>query len=290
MSEALPITPEQIAQQSVEAAEAGAAIVHLHARVPETGEPTGDPAIYARFLPIIRQQTDAVVNITTGGSPTMTVQDRLAAAMRFQPEMCSLNMGSMNFALFPAADRYSDWKHAWEEPYVRGSDDFIFRNTFRDIAYILESLGGAGTKFEHECYDVGHLYTLAHFIDRGLVKPPFFVQMVFGILGGIGGDLQNMFYMKETADRLFGRDTYQWSVLAAGRRQMPFVTQGALLGANVRVGLEDSLFIERGKLASSNAEQVTKIVRILAEMGHQAATPAQAREMLGLKGGDRVEF
>lgn len=290
MSPHLPITPEQIAEQSIEAAEAGAAIIHLHARVPETGEPTGDPAVFQRFLPVIKQRTDAVVNITTGGSPKMTVQDRLAATIRFKPEMCSLNMGSMNFALFPAADRFSEWKHDWEEPYVRGSDDFIFRNTFRDIAYILETLGGQGTKFEHECYDVGHLYSLAHFLDRGLVKPPFFVQMVFGILGGIGADLQNLMFMKETADRLFGSDSFQWSVLAAGRHQMPFVTQAALLGGNVRVGLEDSLFIKRGQLAVSNAEQVRKIVRILAEIGHEPATPAEARAMLGLKGGDRVEF
>jgi uncharacterized protein (DUF849 family) len=290
MSDYLPITPEDIADQSVAAADAGAAIIHLHARVPETGEPTGDPDIFARFLPVIKQRTDAVVNITTGGSPTMTVQDRLRGAARFQPEMCSLNMGSMNFAIFPAAKRIKSWKHGWEESYVVNSDDFIFRNTFRDITYILESLGAAGTKFEHECYDVGHLYSLAHFVDQGLVKPPFFVQMIFGILGGIGAELDNLMFMKQTADRLFGRGTYQWSVLAAGRHQMPFVTQAALLGGHVRVGLEDSLFIERGKLATSNAEQVAKIVRILGEMGLTPATPAEARLMLGLKGGDRVSF
>lgn len=284
MSDALPITPEQIAEESVAAINAGAAIVHLHARVPATGEPTGNPDVFAQFLPVIRQRTDAIINITTGGSPTMSVQDRLAAAVRFQPEMCSLNMGSMNFAIFPAAKRISHWKHAWEEPYVVNSDDFIFRNTFRDIAYILEKLGDAGTKFEHECYDVGHLYNLAHFVERGLVKPPFFVQMIFGILGGIGADLDNLMFMKQTADRLFGKETYQWSVLAAGRHQMPFVTQAALLGGNVRVGLEDSLFIERGKMATSNAQQVEKIKRILAEMGQEPATPVEAREMLGLKG------
>jgi uncharacterized protein (DUF849 family) len=199
-------------------------------------------------------------------------------------------MGSMNFAIFPAARRISTWKHAWEKEYVVGSDDFIFRNTFRDIAYILETLGAAGTKFEHECYDVGHLYNLAHFVDRGLVKPPFFVQMIFGILGGIGADLDNLVFMKQTADRLFGADSYQWSVLAAGRHQMPFITQAALLGGNVRVGLEDSLFIERGVLAVSNAQQVEKIRRILAEMGLEPATPSEARAMLGLKGGDRVAF
>jgi uncharacterized protein (DUF849 family) len=290
MSDALPLTPQQIADQSIAAAEAGAAILHLHARVPEDGRPTGDPDVYARFLPVIRQATDAVINITTGGAVTMTVAERLAAAARFKPEIASLNMGSINFAFFPAAARIKSWKHPWEEPYVKNSDDYIFRNTFRDIAYILETMADAGTRFEHECYDVGHLYTLAHFLDRGLVKPGFFVQMVFGILGGIGADLDNLMFMKQTCDRLFGKGSYQWSVLAAGRHQMPFLTQAALLGGHVRVGLEDSLFIERGVLAASNAEQVEKIRRILAEMGHEAATPAEAREMLGLKGGDRVEF
>ncbi|BBE34176.1 3-keto-5-aminohexanoate cleavage protein [Sphingosinicella microcystinivorans] len=290
MSDALPLTPQQIADQSIAAAEAGAAILHLHARVPEDGRPTGDPDVYARFLPVIRQATDAVINITTGGAVTMTVAERLAAAARFKPEIASLNMGSINFAFFPAAARIKSWKHPWEEAYVKNSDDYIFRNTFRDIAYILETMADAGTRFEHECYDVGHLYTLAHFLDRGLVKPGFFVQMVFGILGGIGADLDNLMFMKQTCDRLFGKGRYQWSVLAAGRHQMPFLTQAALLGGHVRVGLEDSLFIERGVLAASNAEQVEKIRRILAEMGHEAATPAEAREMLGLKGGDRVEF
>lgn len=290
MSPALPITPQEIAEQSITAAEAGAAILHLHARVPETGEPTGDPDVFARFLPVIKQRTDAVVNITTGGSPAMTVQERLRGAVRFAPEMCSLNMGSMNFGLFPAAKRFSGWKHAWEEPYLLSSDDFIFRNTFRDIAYILEALGEAGMKFEHECYDVGHLYSVAHFLDRGLIKPPFFVQMIFGVLGGIGPDLDNLMFMHQTADRLFGKGAYQWSVLAAGRHQMPFVTQAALLGGHVRVGLEDSLFIGKGRLAVSNAEQVAKMVRILHEMGHEPATPLEAREMLGLKGADRVEF
>jgi uncharacterized protein (DUF849 family) len=284
MSEALPITPAQIAAESLAAAGAGAAVIHLHARNPADGEPTGNPDVFAQFLPRIHAETDAVINLTTGGSPTMSVADRLAAAIRFKPELCSLNMGSMNFAIFPAAKRIQRWKHSWEEGYVRNSDDFIFRNTFRDIAFILETMSDAGTKFEHECYDVGHLYSLAHFLDRGLVKPPFFVQLIFGILGGIGADLDNLVFMKQTADRLFGAGTFQWSVLAAGRHQMPFVTQAALLGGNVRVGLEDSLFIERGKLAVSNAEQVTKIRRILAEMGREAATPAEARATLGLKG------
>jgi uncharacterized protein (DUF849 family) len=290
MSDALPVTPQEIADQSLAAAEAGAAILHLHARNPENGAPTGDPEVYRQFLSAIRQRSDAVVNITTGGSATMPVAERLRAAVAFKPEMCSLNMGSMNFAFFPAAARIDQWKHDWERGYVLGSDDFIFRNTFRDIAYIMESLADAGTRFEHECYDLSHLYNLAHFVDRGLVKPPFFIQMIFGILGGVGPDLENLVYMKSTADRLFGKGTFQWSVLAAGRHQMPFLTQAALLGGHVRVGLEDSLFIERGVLAVSNAQQVEKIVRILGEMGHQPATPAEARTMLGLKGGDRVEF
>ena len=290
MSDALPLTPPDIARHSVAAAEAGAAIIHLHARVPEDGRPTGDPEVFEQFLPVIKQRCDAVINITTGGGFNMSVQERLRAAIRFKPEMCSLNMGSMNFGIFPAAQRITSWKYDWEKPYVTNSDDFIFRNTFRDIAYILETLGGAGVKFEHECYDVGHLYNLAHFVDRGLVSPPFFVQMIFGILGGVGADPDALIFMKRTADRLFGADAYQWSVLAAGRHQMPFVTQAALLGGNVRVGLEDSLFIERGRLAVSNAEQVSKIRRILAEMGHQPASAAETREMLHLKGADRVEF
>lgn len=290
MSDALPITPEQIAEQAIGAAEAGAAVLHLHARKPETGEPTGDPAVFMQFLPVIKQRTDAVINLTTGGSPTMSVADRIAGAHQASPELCSLNMGSMNFAIFPAAARYKDWKYDWEENYLKGSDDFIFRNTFRDIEYILKTMSDAGTKFEHECYDVGHLYNLAHFLDRGLIKPPFFVQMIFGILGGIGPDLENLSFMKQTADRLFGAGTYQWSVLAAGRHQMRFVSQAALMGGNVRVGLEDSLFLERGRMAASNAEQVTKIKRILAEFGQEPATPAEARAMLGLKGGDKVGF
>ncbi len=290
MSDALPITPRQIVDQSVAAAAAGAAIIHLHARDPETGAPSGDPGLFGQFLPVIRQRCDAVINITTGGSPTMSVEERLRGALRFSPEVCSLNMGSMNFGLFGAAGRHDKWKFPWEREYLLASEDFIFRNTFRDIAYILETLGAGGTRFEHECYDVGHLYTVAHFLERQLIKPPFFVQMIFGILGGIGADLDNLMFMQRTAQRLFGSGTYQWSVLAAGRHQMPFLTQAALLGGHVRVGLEDSLYIERGRLAASNAEQVEKIVRILAEMGHVPATAAEAREMLDLKGGDRVNF
>lgn len=290
MSESLPIAPEDIASQSVAAANAGAAIIHLHARNPTTGEPAGDPDIYRRFLPTIKQQSDAVLNLTTGGSPTMAVQDRLAAARAFRPELCSLNMGTMNFGLFPMADKYQSWKHAWEEPYLRNSDDFVFRNSFRDIDYVLKTMADSGSKFEHECYDIGHLYNLAHFVDKGLVKPPFFIQMIFGILGGIGASPDNLHFMKQKADELFGRDSYQWSVLGAGRHQMTMATQGALMGSHVRVGLEDSLFIGRGELATSNAQQVEKIVRLLSEFGLEVATPAEAREMLGLKGGDRVDF
>ena len=290
MSDALPCTPDEITKQSVDAAEAGASILHLHARDPNDGRPTPDPRVFMEFLPRIKQATDAVINITTGGGMNMTVEERLAAALQVSPEMCSLNMGSMNFGIFPLADRYSTWKNSWEEPYLRGTDDHIFRNTFRDIERTINLLSEAhGVRFEHECYDVGHLYTLAHFIDRGLIKPPFFVQMIFGILGGIGADMQNLMFMKQTADRLFGLD-YRWSVLAAGRLQMPFATQAAMIGGSVRVGLEDSLYIGRGKLASSNAEQVAKIRTILAELGHEIATPAEARSILSLKGGDSVNF
>ena len=290
MSDALPITPDQIAQQSIEAAEAGASILHLHARDPETGKPTPDPAVFMQFLPRIKQATDAEINITTGGGLGMTVQERLAAPLQAEPELCSLNMGSMNFALHPLASKYKEWKHDWEKPFLEASDDFIFRNTFRDISYILKHLGeGCGTRFEHECYDIGHLYNLAHFVDAGLIKPPFLVQSIFGILGGIGADMENIIFMKQTADRLFG-DDYVWSVLAAGRYQMPFITQAAMLGGHVRVGLEDSLHIGRGQLAESNAQQVRKIRTIIEELGMSVATPAEAREMLALKGGDRVKF
>ncbi len=288
MSPALPVTPDEIAADSIAAAEAGAAIVHLHARG-EDGRPTGDPDMFMRFLPRIKQASDVVVNITTGGAVTMTLDQRLAAARRAKPEMVSLNMGSMNFGLYPMADRYKSWTHDWEEPYLRGTDDLIFRNTFRDIAAILEELGGEGVKFEHECYDIGHLYTLAHFLDRKLVTPPIFVQSVFGILGGIGAHAEDLLHMRRTADRLFGGD-YVWSVLAAGRRQMPIATHAAMLGGSVRVGLEDSLFIAPGKLASGNAEQVAKVRRIVEELSLQVATPAEARAILGLKGGDQVAF
>ena len=290
MSPALPYTPNDIAAQAIEAAEAGAAILHLHARDPENGKPTPDPEVFMQFLPRIKQSTDAVVNITTGGSLIMTMEDRLAAPLKTAPEMCSLNMGSMNFGIFPMAEREREWKFDWEKPYLQGTDDFIFRNTFRDITRILKDLGeGHGTRFEHECYDVGHLYNLAYFVDRGLVKPPFLVQMIFGILGGIGASPENLVFMKETADKLFG-DDYEWSVMAAGRNQMTIATQAAIMGGNVRVGLEDSLYIGRGELASSNAEQVRKVRKIVEEVGLDVATPAEAREALALKGQDRVSF
>jgi len=290
MSDALPITPDQIAQQAIGAAEAGAAILHLHARDPKDGRPSGDPKVFMQFLPRIKQSCDAVVNITTGGAVTMTVDERIAAATTFSPEMCSLNMGSMNFALYPMAARYKKWKYDWEESYLTRSNGYIFPNTFADIEKIYKLLGeGHGVKFEHECYDTGHLYNLAHCIDRGLFKPPVFLQLIFGILGGIGPDLDNLIFMKRTADRLFGED-YHWSVLAGGRHQMNFCTTATMLGGNVRVGLEDSLYIGPGKLAASNAEQVAKIRRIVEDLGFQIATPQEARETLGLKGADRVKF
>ncbi len=290
MSDHLPVTPEQIARAAIEAAEAGAAIIHLHARDPDTGAPTPDPAVFMRFLPVIKQNTEAVVNITTGGGLTMTLEDRLAAPLLAKPEMCSLNMGSMNFNISRAGDRVQTWKHDWEKPYLDRTDDHIFRNTFRDIEGIVERLGRAhGTRFEFECYDVGHLYNLAYCLDRKIVEPPLFVQTIFGILGGIGAEPRNLLFMKETADRLFGNQ-YVWSVLAAGRHQMAFTTMAGIMGGNVRVGLEDSLYIGRGKLATSNAEQVGKIRRILEELSLEIATPKEARAMLKLKGGDRVGF
>ncbi len=290
MSDYLPITPEEIARSSIEAAEAGAAIIHLHARDPQTGEPTPDPAVFMRFLPVIKQSTNAVVNITTGGGLNMTLDDRLEAPLIAKPEMCSLNMGSMNFNISRAADRVKSWKHAWEKPYLERTDNFIFRNTFKDVEGIVERLGkGHGTRFEFECYDVGHLYNLAYCLERKIVEPPLFVQTIFGILGGIGAEPRNLLFMKETADRLFG-DQYVWSTLAAGRHQMAFTTMAGIHGGHVRVGLEDSLYIGKGQLAKSNAEQVAKIRRILEELSLEIATPDEARAMLSLKGGDRVGF
>lgn len=290
MSDALPYRPEDIAHQAIEAAEAGAAVLHLHARNPQTGAVSIRPDHFMRFLPVIKQATNAVINISTGGSLTNTMEERIAPAKLASPEMCSLNMGSMNFSMHPLADRYTDWKFDWEEAYLRNSDSYIFRNTFRDIAYVAKELGeGHGVRFEHECYDVGHLYNLKFCMDTGLFKPPVFIQFIFGILGGIGPDLDNLVFMKRTADRLFG-EAYRWSVLGAGGAQMTFATTAASMGGNVRVGLEDSLLIARGKLASSNAEQVTKIRRILEDLGHEIASPEEAREALDLKGGDRVSF
>ena len=290
MSDYLPVTPEEIAQQSIDAANAGASILHLHARDPENGRPTSDPEIFNKFLPLIKDATNAVINITTGGGLQMTVDQRLEAPLQFKPEMCSLNMGSMNFALFPAASKLSNWKHEWEKPFLEASEDFIFRNTFGDVRKIVKILGDeCGTKFEHECYDIGHLYNLAHFVDAGIIKPPFLIQSIFGVLGGIGPEMDNVLFMKQTADRLFG-DNYIWSVLAAGRFQIPFVTQAAMMGGNVRVGLEDSIYLGKGVLAKSNAEQVIKIKKILEELGMQIATPDETRSILGLKGKDLVNF
>ena len=290
MSPYLPITPEQVAEGAIGAAEAGAAIVHLHARDPYDGRPTPDPEIFFEFLPRIKSACNAVINITTGGGHGMTVQERLAAALQAKPEMASLNMGSMNFGLFPMLERGRQWKYDWEPAYLEASRDFIFRNTFKDIEYTLRTLGeGCGTRFEFECYDVGHLYNLAHFVDRGLVRPPMLVQTIFGILGGIGADPDNLVHMKRIADKLFG-EAYQWSVLAAGRHQMPLVTTAAILGGNVRVGLEDSLWLGRGQLAESNAAQVQKIRGILENLSLEVATADEARTLLHLKGADQVAF
>jgi uncharacterized protein (DUF849 family) len=289
MSEALPITSNQIAEQAIAAAEAGAAILHLHARKREDGSPTQDPAMFREFLPRIRQSCDAVVNITTGGGLGMSLDERLAAANAMQPELASMNMGSLNFGLFRAASKYKEFKQAWERPYLEMTRDFILSNTFAQIERGITELSAHGTRFEFECYDVGHLYNLAHFVDRGMVKPPFLVQCIFGILGGIGTDPENLMHMKRVADSLFGRD-YILSVLGAGRHQMSLVTMGAILGGCVRVGLEDSLYIGKGKMAASNAEQVAKIKRILGELSLEIATPDEARQMLALKGGNNVAF
>ena len=289
MSPHLPVTPDEIAEAAVGAAQAGAAIVHLHARMPEDGRPTQDPDMFRRFLPLIKGSCDVVLNLTTGGAPTMTVEERLQPALKLKPEVASLNMGSMNFGLYEMLGRYKEFKHEWEKPYLAQSDDRIFKNTFRDIAYILRSCGDNATRFEIECYDIGHLYSAAHFLDRGLLKPPLFIQSVFGIRGGIGPDPEDVLHMKRTADRLFG-DAYLWSVLGAGRNQMQIAALSAVMGGNVRVGLEDSLWIGKGQLARSNAEQVGKVRRILEELGLVIATPDDARQMLKLKGGNNVNF
>ena len=289
MSPHLPVTPDEIAEAAIAAAEAGATVLHLHARDPKDGRPTQDPEVFRRFLPRIKQSTNAVVNITTGGAPRMTIEERLQPALQCQPEVASLNMGSMNFGLFPMLGRFKEFQHDWERQHLENSRDLVFKNTYKDIEYILTSCSANGTRFEFECYDIGHLYNLAHFLDRGLVQPPLFVQSVFGILGGIGTHPEDLMHMRRTADRLFGGD-YQWSILGAGRNQIPLATLGAAMGANVRVGLEDSLWSGPGTLAQSNAEQVRKIRQVLDGLSLEVAEPEDARAMLSLKGGDAVAF
>lgn len=289
MSPYLPVTPDQIAQSALEAAEAGAAIVHLHARDPQTGRPTQDPALYAQFLPRIKAASNVVINITTGGSPVLPVSERLLPATTFKPEVASLNMGSMNFGMYELLERFKEFKHDWERPYLEGSNDLIFKNTFKDIEHILSSCSDNGTRFEIECYDIGHLYTAAHFVDKGLLKPPFLIQSVFGIRGGIGTHPEDVMMMRRTADRLFG-DDYRWSVLAAGRKQTTLATQAATMGGHVRVGLEDSLWDGPGELAHSNADQVRRIRRILEDLSLTIATPDDTRSILQLKGRDNVAF
>ncbi len=287
MTPHLPITGEQIAAEAIAAGEAGAAIVHLHARDPEDGRPASDPDLFQHFLPEISERSDAVINISTGGGHRMTLDERLAAARRFEPELCSLNMGSINFGLYPSLERMSNFKYDWEPEYLEKSRDFIFRNTFADIEAVVSDLGARGTRFEFECYDVGHLYNLAHFLDRGIVEPPLFIQAVFGILGGMGPDPENVLFVKSTADRLFG-DSHRLSVLAAGRHQTNLVTLNALLGGHARVGIEDSIYLEKGRLAESNAQQVAKLRHILEELSMQIATPDEVRGMLALKGRDHT--
>ena len=290
MSEYLPVTPSQIAQSAVEAAEAGAAILHLHARNPEDGRPSGDPAHFRQICSVLAERTSAIINITTGGSTDMRIEERLAYPLQAKPEMCSLNMGSMNFSIHPLADRITKWRYDWEKQKVEGMKDLVFKNTFADIEYIFRHLGEGGTRFELECYDVGHLYNLAYFVDRGIIKPPLFIQAILGILGGLGPDPENLLVMQSAADRLFGRDNYYLSMLAAGRRQMALLTMGAILGFNVRVGLEDNLYLGPGIRATSNAEQVRKIRRILEELSFEMATPTEVREILRLKGPENVHF
>ncbi len=289
MSPHLPITPQEIADAAVGAAEAGAAVVHLHARDPQNGKPDQNPDAFAPFLQVIKQRCNAVINITTGGAPTMSIEERLRPAHHFAPAVASLNMGSMNFGLYPMLARFKTFKHDWERPYLEGSRDRIFKNTFADIEHILTSCAENGTRFEVECYDIGHLYTLAHFAERGVIKPPFFVQSVFGILGGIGPHPEDVAHMKRTADRLFGNQ-YHWSVLGAGRNQLPIAAMAAAMGGNVRVGLEDSLWIGAGRLAESNAQQVRAARQIIEGLGLDIASSDEAREILELKGGDRVNF
>ena len=289
MNPHLPVTADEITEAALGAVEAGASVIHLHARNEETGKPDQSVEAFMRFLPRIKQNTDAVVNITSGGAPGMTIEERLQPALKCKPEVASLNMGSMNFGLYPMMDRFRDFKHDWELQHLEGSRDMVFKNTFADIEYILTSCSDNGTRFEFECYDISHLYNLAHFLDRKLVKPPLFVQSVFGILGGIGPHPEDLMHMKRTADRLFGSD-YQWSILGAGRNQIPLAAMGAAMGANVRVGMEDSLWCGPGRLAESNAEQVSKMRQVLEGMSLEVATPDEARSILELKGGDQVAF
>jgi uncharacterized protein (DUF849 family) len=291
MSPYLPLTPQDIARQSIDAAAAGAAIIHLHARIPQTGQPTGDPAIFRQILERVAGESDAVLNISTGGGgPNMAIEERTLAAVELRPELCSLNMGSINLSLAELAERRTDWKYDWEHPFLAGTSRLVFRNTFDDIEWILENVGRrGGTRFEFECYDVGHLYTLEYFLSRGLVKPPLFIQTVFGLRGGIGGHAEDLLHQRRTADRLFGSD-YQWSVLAAGKAQFPTATMAAIMGGHARVGLEDNLYLGRGELAASNAEQVGKIRRILEELGLAIASPDDARALLDLKGRGEVGF
>ena len=289
MSPHLPITPDEITGEAIAAAEAGAAILHLHARNPETGQPDQTPEAFERFLPRIKQGTNAAINITTGGSPFMAVEERVRPAAKFKPEVASLNMGSMNFGLYHLLAKYDEFKFDWERKHLEATRDLVFRNTFKDIEYILETCYDNGTRFEFECYDIAHLYNLSHFADRGMVKPPFFVQSVFGLLGGIGSHPEDVAHMKRTADRLFGKD-YRWSVLGAGAAQLRVAAQAAALGGNIRVGLEDSLWAGKGKMATSNADQVTLARKLIEGLGMQPATPDEAREILSLKGGDQVAF
>jgi uncharacterized protein (DUF849 family) len=286
MSKALPVTPQEIVDASIGAAEAGAAIVHLHARNPETGQPDQSPEAFAPFLKVIKQRSNCVINLTTGGAPYMKVEERVLPAKTYKPEVASLNMGSMNFGLFGMLNRFKEFKHAWE-PEMLGTRDIVFRNTFQDIEYVLRTMAESDTRFEFECYDTSHLYNLAHFLERGLVKPPLFVQTVFGLLGGTGSHPEDVMHMKRTADRLFG-DKYRWSVLGAGRAQLPIAAMAAAMGGNVRVGLEDSLWSGPGRLAESNAEQVRLARQIIEGLGLEVATPDEAREILHLKGADRT--
>ncbi|HVE48623.1 MAG TPA: 3-keto-5-aminohexanoate cleavage protein [Casimicrobiaceae bacterium] len=289
MSPYLPISADEIAEGALGAAKAGAAIVHLHARKPADGSPSQDPELFTPFLKKIKAASNVVVNLTTGGAPTMLVQERVRPALEFKPEVASLNMGSMNFGLYEMLNRTKEFKYDWEKPYLEGSWDRIFRNTFADIAFILQSCSNNGTRFEIECYDIGHLYTAAHFLDRGLLKPPLFIQSVFGLRGGIGNHHEDVLHMRRTADRLFG-DQYVWSVLGAGRNQMAVATLSAAVGGNVRVGLEDSLWDGPGTLATSNAAQVQRVRTILEALSLEIATPDDAREILQLKGGNNVAF